>query len=113
MVSQVSESWAFEQGSHRLDRGQFVGVKKDHLQLVKGREVGLLRDAGEVVVGQVQLDEVGAFWQEVEVLIQEVVACQHQYFQLLRSDDLPIEERLSLLLTSPLYLFLSPSHNKL
>lgn len=110
VVGEVGQGGTGVDGEEALGRGELVVVEVEDVQFLEEGELDLVGDARDVVVGEVELDEVEALGEELDLFVGEVVAGEDQDLQLLRGDDLLVEEVVSggvvLLPATGLFLFL-------
>lgn len=92
VVGQIGQHWTLEDGLDGFDASQLIVMQLQHFQLIQILEAGPVGQPGDVVVGEVQSDQVDAFREELKLLVEKLVACQHQDFQFLWRDYLAVEK---------------------
>jgi hypothetical protein len=80
-----------EDGIDGLQSMQFIGFQIEHSEVLDFMDGKLFVKFGDVIVGEVELDEVKAFGEKVKLRILELIARKYEDFKFLGRDDSLIE----------------------
>ena len=91
VISEVDHAVTFIYGMDCINCAYFVIMEIYDFKFEKMSEIYFIWDLSDVIVRKVKFDEVDAFAQELEMFIEQIIACQDQNFKFLWSYDFAIE----------------------
>ena len=91
VIGEVDHAVTFIYGMDCINCAYFVIMEIDYFKFDEVREIYFIWYLGDVIVRKVKFDEVDAFAQELEMFIEQIIACQDQNFKFLWSYDFAIK----------------------